>query len=107
MQKLIGVPLEILEYVEDGRNPDIYTREHIELVNRGNSVINGKQEAFKSFSEILADTIKREIPELTSQVENVMTAAEVAWKEDVKKESGSSNGAANGDGYVNGGANGS
>ncbi|KAF4952878.1 hypothetical protein FSARC_12551, partial [Fusarium sarcochroum] len=41
-----SVPPELLEYVEHGRNPDIYTREFVELVRRGNQLMRGKLNAF-------------------------------------------------------------
>ncbi|KAK4920383.1 RNA polymerase II mediator complex subunit [Elasticomyces elasticus] len=54
----IRIAPDIIDYVDDGRNPDIYTRDFVELVQRGNAVVNGKQQAFKSFSQILADALK-------------------------------------------------
>lgn len=50
---------EAIDYVDAGRNPDIYTREFVELVQRGNSVMNGKQQAFRKFSEIFATDLKK------------------------------------------------
>ncbi|CAH0051899.1 unnamed protein product, partial [Clonostachys rhizophaga] len=40
--QLPSVPPELLEYVENGRNPDIYTREFVETVRRGNQLLKGK-----------------------------------------------------------------
>jgi mediator of RNA polymerase II transcription subunit 10 len=62
------VPPELLEYVENGRNPDIYTREFVELVRRGN------HNAFASFRDILADTIYAEMPEVQEDVVRVVEA---------------------------------
>jgi hypothetical protein len=55
---LPSVPPELVDYVDEGRNPDIYTREIVELVQRGNAVVGGKMEAFKGFSEIFARKLK-------------------------------------------------
>ncbi|KAA6407871.1 MAG: Mediator of RNA polymerase II transcription subunit 10 [Lasallia pustulata] len=52
------IPPEIVEYVEDGRNPDIYTREFVELVQRGNAALRGKSEAFAGFRDVLAEEIR-------------------------------------------------
>ena len=73
----IELPPEILDYVDGGRNPDVYTREFIELVQRGNAVLNGKQEGFRSFSEIFAREIARAMPECKSQVDKVMRHARI------------------------------
>jgi mediator of RNA polymerase II transcription subunit 10 len=35
----VQIPPEIIAYVEDGRNPDIYTREFVELVQKGNQYL--------------------------------------------------------------------
>lgn len=61
-----------MDYVDGGRNPDVYTREFVELVQRGNAVLNGKQEAFKSFSEVYAQELASAMPETKRQVERVM-----------------------------------
>ena len=57
---LPSLPPELIDYVDEGRNPDIYTREFVELAQRGNAVINGKREGFRSFSEVLAGELVRE-----------------------------------------------
>jgi hypothetical protein len=71
----IELPPEILDYVDGGRNPDVYTREFVELVQRGNAVLNGKQEAFKRFSEIFAQELASAMPETKREVERVMQNA--------------------------------
>ena len=49
------IPPDIIAYVEQGRNPDIYTREFVELVQKRNSMLKGKIEAFQSFAGILEE----------------------------------------------------
>ncbi|KAI9166639.1 Mediator of RNA polymerase II transcription subunit 10 [Paramyrothecium foliicola] len=71
---LPSVPPELLEYVENGRNPDIYTREFVELVRRGNQLMRGKMHAFGSFRDTLADHIHAAMPELRDDVERVCEA---------------------------------
>ncbi|KEY65806.1 hypothetical protein S7711_07188 [Stachybotrys chartarum IBT 7711] len=71
---LPSVPPELLEYVENGRNPDIYTREFVELVRRGNQLMRGKVNAFASFRDVLADTIYAEMPEVRDDVVRVVEA---------------------------------
>ena len=49
------IPPDIIAYVEEGRNPDIYTREFVELVQRRNVYLRGKIEAFKGFAGVLEE----------------------------------------------------
>ncbi|EXJ81239.1 hypothetical protein A1O3_07529 [Capronia epimyces CBS 606.96] len=71
----VQIAPEIVDYVDDGRNPDIFTRDFVENVQRGNAVINGKQQAFKDFSEIYAKALKEGIPGVSRQVDRVLESA--------------------------------
>lgn len=62
------IPHEIIDYVEDGRNPDIYTREFVELAQRGNQYLRSKCEAFARFRDILGEEIVKAMPELEEEV---------------------------------------
>lgn len=66
------MPPELIQYVDGGRNPDIYTREFVELARRGNQLMKGKQEAFASFRDILAREMASALPEVRSDVEKVV-----------------------------------
>lgn len=68
----VQIAPEIVDYVDDGRNPDIFTRDFVENVQRGNAVVNGKQQAFREFSEIYAKALKEGIPGVSRQVDRVM-----------------------------------
>lgn len=68
------MPPELLEYVENGRNPDIYTREFVELVRRGNQLARGKQRAFAEFRDVLAEQVAVAMPELREDVARVVEA---------------------------------
>ena len=52
------VPPEIIAYIEEGRNPDIYTREFVELVQRGNVFLKGKSEAWGEFAQVLGEELE-------------------------------------------------
>ncbi|KAH6897203.1 transcription factor subunit Med10 of mediator complex-domain-containing protein [Thelonectria olida] len=71
---LPSVPPELLEYVDNGRNPDIYTREFVELVRRGNQVMRGKLNAFGAFRDVLAEQMTAAMPELREDVAHVIEA---------------------------------
>ena len=66
------VPPEVIDYVFAGRNPDIYTREFVENVNRGNHVLNGKMQAFGSMAEIYARETKSAMPEMAPDMDRIM-----------------------------------
>ena len=68
------LPPEIIDYVDAARNPDIYTREFVELVQRGNQDLKGKMEAFASFRDVLAREIRGAMPECSGEVERVLSA---------------------------------
>ncbi|MCJ1427625.1 RNA polymerase II mediator complex subunit [Sticta canariensis] len=70
------IPPEIIEYVEDGRNPDIYTREFVELAQKQNQYLKGKSEAFAGFRDVLAQEIVKAMPELKEEVEKRMEGRE-------------------------------
>ncbi|PLN80810.1 transcription factor subunit Med10 of mediator complex-domain-containing protein [Aspergillus taichungensis] len=70
----IQLPPEIIDYVDAARNPDIYTREFVELVQRGNQDLKGKQEAFRGFRDVLAREMRSAMPECRGEVDRVITA---------------------------------
>lgn len=71
---LPDIPDPLIEYVEAGRNPDIYTREMVELVRRMNQLARGKEMAFVKFRDVLAREMEAAMPELKGDVERVIEA---------------------------------
>ncbi|AOA63399.1 Subunit of the RNA polymerase II mediator complex [Komagataella phaffii GS115] len=67
----IPIPVDVVNYIEDGRNPDIYTREFVEVVRKLNQFLRGKQLGFKYAQSTLGQKIVNEFPELKEQVENI------------------------------------
>ncbi|KAL4975010.1 mediator of RNA polymerase II transcription subunit 10 [Aspergillus desertorum] len=70
----IILPPEIIDYVDAARNPDIYTREFVELVQRGNQDLKGKKEAFADFRDVLAREMRSAMPEVRGEVDRVIQA---------------------------------
>ncbi|KAH7354313.1 mediator of RNA polymerase II transcription subunit 10 [Plectosphaerella cucumerina] len=70
--KLPAIPPELVQYVENGRNPDIYTREFVELVRRGNQLARGKMGAFERFRDVLAGEMRSAMPEVAGDVDRVV-----------------------------------
>ncbi|KAI4596966.1 RNA polymerase II mediator complex subunit [Pestalotiopsis sp. 9143b] len=75
-QSLPHVPPELIQYVENGRNPDIYTREFVELVRRGNQLMKGKQLAFRGFRDVLAEEMGKAMPEIREDARRVVEATD-------------------------------
>lgn len=69
-----AVPPEIIQYIEEGRNPDIYTREFVELAQEKNQLLKGKSEAYAQFREALAREIRGAIPDIAEEVDSVVKA---------------------------------
>ncbi|KZF22157.1 hypothetical protein L228DRAFT_239163 [Xylona heveae TC161] len=101
----VSIPPEIIAYVEDGRNPDIYTREFVELVQKGNQYLKGRAEAFGSFRDILAAEMSSALPELRQDVERVVLATSGAETAPLSAPSpGAAGATASGGGIISAGA---
>ncbi|AMD20411.1 HDL333Wp [Eremothecium sinecaudum] len=73
--KSINIPLEVLQYIEDGRNPDVYTREFVEAIRRSNQYQRAKMHALRKLRDSLADKISEEFPDLEPQVQSIIERA--------------------------------
>lgn len=79
------MPPEIIDYIDQGRNPDIYTRELVEAVQRSNQYLKGKSEAFAGFRDILAEEINKAIPECKGDVERILAGNSTVVEEAVRQ----------------------
>ena len=70
----VRIPLDIIQYVESTRNPDIYTREFVELVMKNNQMMKGRSEAFARFRDILGREMGSAIPEISGEVREIVEA---------------------------------
>ncbi|ORY82146.1 mediator of RNA polymerase II transcription subunit 10, partial [Protomyces lactucae-debilis] len=59
----IDIPQDVLEYIEAGRNPTVYTRQFSEAVVRDNQYLNGKLQGYEDFASCLLDELQRQFPE--------------------------------------------
>ncbi|CAF9909150.1 MAG: RNA polymerase II mediator complex subunit [Heterodermia speciosa] len=67
-------PELIHQFIDDGRNPDIYTREFIEQIQLLNREMKGKCEAFASFGAILGAEMTKAMPTLEDDVARILSA---------------------------------
>lgn len=65
------IPLDIINYIEDGRNPDIYTREFIEVNAKSNARLKAKMENFAKLRDILSVKVGNEFPDLKDVVDDI------------------------------------
>jgi mediator of RNA polymerase II transcription subunit 10 len=68
----VDIPPEVTSYVEGSRNPDIFTREFVETVQRMNQLLNGRTDAYLLMRDTLAKDIISAIPELREDVREVV-----------------------------------
>lgn len=40
------IPIDVIDYIDQGRNPDVYTREFVELLLKQNQFIHGKMDIY-------------------------------------------------------------
>ncbi|KAI7540440.1 hypothetical protein KC331_g9164 [Hortaea werneckii] len=68
------IPVEIIGYVESTRNPDIYTRDFVELVMRYNQSLAGQSAGLAQLRDIFGKEIMSAIPELSQDVNEILVA---------------------------------
>lgn len=66
--KGIVVPIDILNYIDNGRNPDVYSREFIEVIVKQNQYLNGKMSTMARFRNILAEKVTEAFPDIAEDV---------------------------------------
>ncbi|TMS35890.1 hypothetical protein L596_003182 [Steinernema carpocapsae] len=59
----VKVPLELLEYLNNGKNPHIFTREMLMRTSDRNKEVNGKIELYTKFRARLLNELGQEVPE--------------------------------------------
>lgn len=68
----MNIPFEVIQYIEDGRNPDIYTREFVEAIRRSNQYQRAKMNGLRRLRDSLAEKIIEEFPDLEENVEDII-----------------------------------
>ena len=68
----IAIPPEVTSYVENSRNPDVFTREFVETVQRMNQMLKGQTQGYRLMQDLLAKAVIKGIPELEDDVKKVV-----------------------------------
>ena len=63
----ISVPIELLDRLDRGENPEVYTRDVIDRTLTRNKELNGKQELYRKFRATLLAESQIEMPRETMQ----------------------------------------
>ncbi|WKX94341.1 hypothetical protein Q1695_011529 [Nippostrongylus brasiliensis] len=67
----VKVPLELLDVLDQGKNPQLYTKEVLERTLMKNKEVNGKVETYKKFRAALLKELGEEMPEDTMTYRNI------------------------------------
>lgn len=59
----VEVPAEIFQYIDQGRNPQLYTKDCLEKVGQKKDEVESKINAYKDFKRILQEQLKKELPQ--------------------------------------------
>lgn len=70
-RELLLLPNEVIDYVDQGRNPDIYARELVERVAGENMYTHGILDAVSSYRELLAQEMKLAFPAMSSAIDEL------------------------------------
>ena len=60
----VYIPLEVFEYIDAGKNPQLYTRDCIDKALSKNEAVKGKIDIYKKFREDLVDQLSTVYPEI-------------------------------------------
>lgn len=59
----VQVPLEVFEYIDQGKNPQLYTKDCMEKAVVKNEQVKGKSETFKKFKKSLVTELGKMFPD--------------------------------------------
>jgi len=58
----VQVPLEVFEYIDQGRNPNMYTKDCLEKALAKNELVKGKTDSLKRFKAMLLQELSKVFP---------------------------------------------
>ncbi|CAG8600433.1 1954_t:CDS:2, partial [Cetraspora pellucida] len=62
----IKVPMKVIEFIDEGRNPDIFMADYVDEVMQENQAVKVKNEAIQGFRDMLLEQLKETFPEQTN-----------------------------------------
>uniref|UniRef100_A0A3P9PVD3 Mediator of RNA polymerase II transcription subunit 10 n=2 Tax=Poecilia TaxID=8080 RepID=A0A3P9PVD3_POERE len=67
----INVPLEVFEYIDQGRNPQLYTKECLERALARNEQVKGKIDTMTKFKSLLISELSKVFPEEMAKYKDI------------------------------------
>ncbi|PUZ71651.1 hypothetical protein GQ55_2G330600 [Panicum hallii var. hallii] len=97
MQKLaegcdIQVPMEVVNLIDDGKNPDEFTRDVLNSCIAKNQITKGKTDAFKSLRKHLLEELEQAFPEDVEQYREIRASSAAEAKRLAQSQSTLPNG---------------
>ncbi|CAO3618990.1 unnamed protein product [Cunninghamella blakesleeana] len=77
------IPEEVINYVENGKNPDLFTQGFISRAATENQFTNGKIQAIDDFRSLLSDEFAKSFPDLYENNYNLDASSSSS---DIKEE---------------------
>ncbi|SCV00801.1 LAMI_0G07382g1_1 [Lachancea mirantina] len=68
----VSIPMDVMQYIEDGRNPDVYTRDFVEAIRRSNQYQRAKMHGLKQLRDKLAEKVIEEFPDMEETVQDII-----------------------------------
>jgi len=83
----IEIPYQVLDYIDKGSNPELYTHDLLEQCIEKNEATKGKIEAFETFRNALAEEVSTTFPVAYNEYRTIKGDGE-AVNRAIKKEDG-------------------
>ncbi|KAL0800068.1 hypothetical protein Bca101_055243 [Brassica carinata] len=88
----IQVPMEVLSLIDDGKNPDEFTRDVINSCVARNQVTKGKTDAFKDLRKHILEELEETFPDEVDKYREIRTASAAEAKRQAQSQSALPNG---------------
>lgn len=88
----IQVPLEVIRFIDDGKNPDEFTKDIINKCIQRNQTTKGKSEAFKNLRKQLLEELEQEYPEEVEVYRELRAASVAESRKQMQAQGGLPNG---------------
>ncbi|CAA0825441.1 Mediator of RNA polymerase II transcription subunit 10b [Striga hermonthica] len=88
----IQVPMEVLNLIDDGKNPDEFTRDMLNGCIAKNQITKGKTDTFKSLRKHLLEELEQAFPDEVDAYREIRAASAAETKRLAQSQSGLPNG---------------
>jgi type VI protein secretion system component Hcp len=76
----VHIPLEVVEHVDKGGNPELYTQRCLRETLEKCSAMKSKQKAYKEFREQLVQKLSQAFPEVIQQYKSSHSQGQSSWR---------------------------